>query len=86
MDFHFIVAFTCSTIKVKKGKGSSSVAAGSADEKQPKTVNAEMRRAIVALIQNDDPIVTTITGSISQAIIAKLVNNTDFTKKIENIE
>ena len=56
------------------------MAAGSADEKQPNTVNAEMRRAIIALVENDDPIMTTIIDSISQAIIAKLVDNTDFAK------
>ena len=39
----------------QKHKGSASVAAGSANEKQPNRVNAEMRRAIIALIENDDP-------------------------------
>ena len=60
------------------------MAGGSANEKQPNTVNAEMRRVIIALIENDDPIVTTIIDSFSQAIIAKLVDNTDFTKQIVN--
>ena len=35
-------------------------------------------------IENDGPIVSTIIDSISQAIIAKLVANADFAKKIVN--
>ena len=59
----------------------TSVAAGSTDKKQPNTANAEMHRA---MIENDDPIVTTIIDSTSQVMIAKLVDNTDFTKMIVN--
>ena len=62
-------------------KGSEKV-----EEKQQTTinVNAEIRRAIIALIKNDDPIVSTIIDSISQAITTKLVDNADFATKIVN--
>ena len=33
------------------------------------------------MIENNDPIIATVVESISQAIIARLIDNTNFTKK-----
>ena len=43
-----------------------------------------MRSAIIALIENNDPIIATVIESISQAIIARLIDITNFTQKIVN--
>ena len=60
-------------------KGSASTS-----ETISKTLNGDMRSAIIALIENNDPIIATVVESISQAIIARLIDNTNFTKKIVN--
>ena len=56
----------------------------SASETISETLNGDMRSAIIALIENSDPIIATVVESISQAIIARLIDNTNFTKKIVN--
>ena len=56
----------------------------SASETISETLNGDMRNPIIALIENNDLIIATVVESISQAIIARLIDNTNFTKKIVN--
>ena len=56
----------------------------SASETISETLNGDMRSEIIALIENNDPIIATVVKSISQAIIARLIDNTNLTKKIVN--
>ena len=56
----------------------------SGSETISETLNGDMRSAIIALIENNDPIIVTVVGSISQAIITRLIDNANFTKQIVN--
>ena len=56
----------------------------SASKTISETLNGDMRSAIIALIENNDPIIATVVESISQAIIARLIDNTNFIQKIVN--
>lgn len=62
-------------------KGSAS-ACTNASEATNESLNGDMRTAIIALIEKNDPIIATVVEAISQAILARLVVNKNFAKQI----
>ena len=56
----------------------------SASEAINESLNGDMHSAIIVLIENKDLIIANFIESISQAIIARLIDNTHFAKKIIN--